>query len=116
MDSYEVVQGVENIGKNKVDIGFNFFNNIGLFAIIAACMALAIVMGVRVLSSGMAGETIKIAVFGTALSGIWMVLSIPAFSLITAIPLIGFVAYAVLTIMYGMGAVFQLSGSGGDDL
>lgn len=101
--------GETNVGGQTVDIN----QSMGLIAIVVALMALAVIVGLRVLGSGTSNSLI--VVLGTAYIGVWGIFSVLALPLVTQIALFGPIIYFGFTIMYTVGIISSFEGGGSDD-
>lgn len=72
-------------------------------------IAVAVIAGASVLSSGLNAEASKIIILITTFIGFWISLTSIAFNLIVSIEVFGFIIYIVITIAYVIG-VGQLLG------
>jgi len=87
---------------------------IEISVIVSVALALCMVVGVKVLGSGVSGSVIPIIFMVTILTGVFSILSGLSYSLITSIPIIGFPIYFSLIIMYIVGIASLGVGTGGD--
>lgn len=93
---------------------FDISSSIGLIGLVVGLMALAAVVGIRVLGTGVSEESVSAILKGTALLAIWGIFSVLALALLIQIPMLGPVFYFVLTIIYTLGIINQI-GHPGDD-
>lgn len=107
----------EDLGKTLqgslggIDIG----SSIGFLALVIGVMALAAIVGLRVLGSGISEESVSAILKGGAFLAIWAVFSVLALDLITvAGDLFLPIVYFVLTAVYTLGIINQI-GHPGDD-
>lgn len=101
--------GETNVGGQTFDVN----QSMGLIALVIALMAMAVVVGLRVLGSGTSNSLVL--VLGTAYLGVWGIFSVLSLPLITSIPNFGNFFYFILTIMYTLGIVWSFQGTGGTD-
>lgn len=101
--------GETNVGGQTIDIS----QSIGLIGLVIALMAMAVIVGLRVLGSGTSNS--MILVLGTAYMGVWGIFSVLALPLVTQIVLFGPIIYFSFTIMYTVGIIGSFQGSGDDD-
>lgn len=94
---------------------FGITGSLGMIGIVVAVMALSLVVGIRVLGSGVSVFSVGFVIIGTALITVWGVFSLLAYSLIGEIPNIGGLIYFGLTGMYTLGSIFAAGGVGGED-
>jgi hypothetical protein len=87
---------------------------IEISVIVSVALALCMVVGVKVLGSGVSGSVIPIIFMVTILTGVFSILSGLSYGLITSIPIIGFPIYFSLIIMYIVGIASLGVGTGGD--
>lgn len=81
-------------------------------ALLITITVVAGITGISVLGSGLNPASARIIILLTAYLGIWSVLTVLAFNLISSIEVFGGVIYISLTIGYAVGVVKKLSGSG----
>lgn len=93
-------------------IPFDTASNLGIIALITGVIALALVVGIRVLGVGVSDVSVSTAVMATAFLSLWAMASLGSIELITAIPLVGPIIYFTLTGMYTLGILSQIGGSG----
>lgn len=77
------------------------------FVVIASLAAL---IGIRVLASGLAETSIRVAVIIIIYTSVWTLLSLAAYDLIVAIEVFGGLIYLSLTIAYAIGVMQLISG------
>ena len=68
--------------------------------------------GIQVLGSGLNAQSVRIIILLFAYGGRWATLSILSFNLINSIEIFGTVIYITIKLMYVIGVVQKLSGSG----
>lgn len=80
---------------------------------IGALMGLAL-LGTQILGSGLSGESVRIILLGVFYIGLWVMLSLGTFTMITSIEYFGGYLYAGLSIFYLVGVGYSIAGSGGE--
>lgn len=110
---YDTSDGFTQENEND-NFSFNLASSLGIIGIIIAAMALAAIVGIRVLGSGVNTFSVSTIVLGTVFLALWGIFSYLAISMITAASLLGVFFYMFLTILYMLGVVQQFSGSGED--
>lgn len=76
-------------------------------------IAVAVVLlGLRVLGSGLSDDSIRILCVALSYIGIWLFLSILAMPLLFSIEIFGVLMYTALTIGYTIGVIEKMSGVG----
>lgn len=101
---------------NSIEIGYNvgFYIDpilVGI-VILVGLIAVAVILGINVLGSGVTGEMGKFIIIMTAYIGLWGMLTVLAFPLIASIEILGFTIYAVLSLGYVIGIFKNYSGGG----
>ena len=91
---------------------FNVDPVIGFTLTIIVIVALASVIGIQIIGSGLSPESVRILVIGISYTGIWVVFSLLAQPLIASIEIFGILMYVTLTIGYVMGVVQKITGGG----
>ena len=76
--------------------------------LIAITVGIAFV-GIKVLGSGLSDPSVKVIITATVYTGLWLVLSVLASSLIFSIEIFGAIIYVVLTIIYVIGVIEKIS-------
>lgn len=92
------------------DLIFNIDPLTGAIAIIAVIGVIAIVAGLQILGSGLSDTSIRMGVLATVYTGIWVVLSVLALSLIFSIEVFGAIIYITLTLVYVVGVIQKMAG------
>lgn len=87
---------------------------LSIAVIISVALALCIVLGIKVLGSGVSGSVIPIVFMVTILTGVFTVLSGLSYPVFVDIPVIGFPLYFGLIICYVIGIAGLAVSSGGD--
>jgi len=80
-------------------------------ALMFTVIAVAGILGISVLGSGLNPASTKIIIMLTAFIGIWISLTFIVFNLIIEIAIFGSVIYIGLTIGYSIGVIKKLTGS-----
>ncbi len=88
---------------------FNLSGLEGAIAIIIVIATIAVIMGIRILGSGLSETSIKAMMIGFGYTGLWLVLSILSAPLFFQIELFGTFIYIGLTIGYVIGVVQKLT-------
>lgn len=120
IDNNSFVNGVSNsFVVNNTDVLFSIDSTqIGgaILILTVTMIALAAVLGITVLATGLNTNSIKTILYAVVLGGTWALLSTLSFPLIVSIEVFGAVIYILLTVGFVVGA-FQLisGGSGGGD-
>ncbi len=83
----------------------------GALTIIIILVALALVVGIQVLGSGLNDTTVKTIIVITGYASVWGIFSVLSINLIISIQIFGTLIYLFLTIIYVIGVVDKL-GSG----
>lgn len=93
----------------------NISTSLGLIILIVGLMALVAIIGINVLGSGESEFSVKAIFLGTGLLALWGIFSAFGINLIAEIDFWGPVVYLILTAIYTLGIIQQISGvSGGD--
>jgi len=95
----------------NTDIILNIDPIIGAIGIIIVIATVGSVIGIQVLGSGLSPESVKVLIMAIAYTGIWSVLSVLSFPLITSIEIFGSLIYVSLTIGYVIGIIQKLGGN-----
>lgn len=82
--------------------------------IISVALGLCLVLGIKVLGSGISGSVIPIVFMVTILTGVFTLLSGLSYPVFVEIPVIGFPLYFGLIICYVIGVASLAVASGGD--
>jgi len=91
---------------------FNIDPTVATIAVFVIIGALAGVMGIQAVGSGLSPESIKIIMALILYGGIWALLSVLALPLISAIEVFGVILYMILLIGYITGVIQKISGGG----
>lgn len=90
---------------------FDITTAIGFIGLIIGIMALAALVGLKILGSGISDVSVSTIILSTAYLAIWGVFSVLAFDLIVnQIPIIGSTFYFILTIIYTAGIIASING------
>lgn len=96
--------------------GFDLMNvQWGFLALIAVLMAAALIVGIKVLGSGLTETSVSTLIKGGALIALWAVCSAGSMVAIDAIPVFGMILYFCLTASYTLGIVNVIGHTGGGD-
>lgn len=111
-------QNAELINVNGTSAGtqsnFDFFNLsnqfyidglAGMIVIIIVIIAISCLVGLRIFSSGLSENSVKILTIGITYIAIWSIFSTLAYPLIIEIQVFGLIIYLILTIGYVIGIV-----------
>jgi len=85
---------------------------IGAIVMIAVIAVAVMILGLRVLASGLSDSSVRIMGVAISYVGIWFFLSVLAMPLIIGIEIFGFVIYISLTLTYTIGVIEKMSGVG----
>jgi hypothetical protein len=96
-------------------LGVNLASSLGLIGAVIGIMALATVVGIKVLGSGISEFGVSTIVFGTFYLLVWGIFSVLSLSMLMQIAVFGGLLYFALTVMYTVGIVSSLGSSGGED-
>jgi len=80
-------------------------------SLIITIIAVAGILGISVLGSGLNPQSTRVIILITAYVGIWLTLSILAFNLIYSIEIFGSIIYITITLAYSIGVIKKLGGS-----
>ena len=94
----------------NTDIILNIDPIIGAISIIIVVATVGAVIGIQILASGLSPESVRVLIMAIAYTGVWTVLSILSFPLITSIEIFGGLIYVILTIGYVIGIIQKLGG------
>lgn len=84
---------------------------VGAITIISITLiGVALITGISVLSSGLNPQSAKIVILATVYTGLWLLLSVLAYSLIISIEIFGTVIYIGITLAYVVGVIQSVSG------
>lgn len=97
-----------DVGKGYPASGsINIYSSFGLIAMIIGIMALAGVVGLRIMGSGIAERSASTIIMGTAFIGLWTIFSAISFTIITSFAL-GSILYLALTACYCIGILMNM--------
>ena len=78
---------------------------IGAIVIIIAIVSVCIIIGFRILNSGLSDQSVKMVTMGITYVSLWAIFSALAYTLIVSIEIIGATIYIILTLMYVIGII-----------
>lgn len=81
----------------------------GALAIIIILISIAVVVGIKVLGSGISEQSVHTIIVIVGYGSMWGVFSVLSYNLIVSIQYFGLIIYLVLTIMYVIGVMSKLS-------
>lgn len=81
----------------------------GALAIIIALIAIAVLIGAKILGSGLSEQSVRSILIIVGYGSLWGFFSILSMNLIIAIQIFGIIIYVLLTIMYAIGVMSKLS-------
>lgn len=90
-----------------VTVGINEVT--GALAVVIALVALAVVVGIQVLGSGISEQSVKTIITVIGYASLWGVFSVLSSNLIISIELFGLIIYLILTIIYAIGVMNKIS-------
>lgn len=93
-----------------VSAGFDL--ETGVIAVVIVVMAIGVVAGITVLGSGLSDVSVSIIYKSVMFYTLWLLLSVFGLEGITTVPIFGWVFYFFLTLVYSLGVVQQIQGSG----
>jgi len=93
-------------------ISFSLDPLLGAIVLVSAVAVAVMLLGLRILGSGLSDDSIRILCVALSYIGIWMFLSVLAMPLLLSIELFGALIYTALTIGYTIGVVEKMSGVG----
>jgi len=101
------------VGLSELDpISFSLDPLLGAIVLVSAVAVAVMLLGLRILGSGLSDDSIRILCVALSYIGIWMFLSVLAMPLLLSIELFGTLIYTALTIGYTIGVVEKMSGVG----
>lgn len=86
----------------------------GLIVIFIVIIAIAAVLGIQILASGLSPQSVKFIMNAILYFVIWSLLSVMCFNLIISIAIFGTLIYITLTIAYVIGVIQKIGGGGND--
>lgn len=117
-DSYTVYNTANGVNAQQFGNQFNLTSSLGIIGLVAVIMAVATIVGLRVLGVGVAEESVSAIIKGSALVTVWLMFSAIAMGLITSISPGGFpigpMFYFFLTLVYTLGIINQIGHPGED--
>ena len=87
----------------------------GFVAFIITIIGIGIGAGIKVVGTGLDSVTVMLIIKGTFYLSLWGIMSAFAYTLITAIWLVGAVIYLVLTLLYIIGFIETINMAGGSE-
>jgi len=83
---------------------------VGLIVIFVVIVAIAAVLGIQILASGLSPESVRFIMNAILYFVIWTLLSTMCFNLIISIAIFGTLIYITLTIAYVIGVIQKIGG------
>lgn len=83
----------------------------GVIALIVVMIAIGLVAGIQVLGSGLSDISVKIIYTSIFFYTLWALLSVFGLPSITVVPIVGWIFYFFLTLVYSVGVVGQINGA-----
>lgn len=109
-----IVNGTETeVAYRSADLTFGIDPLVGGLIMLTVVITLAVIIGIRVLGSGLADSSISTIRSAIMYTGLWITLSLASVPLIESISIIGSVMYISLTIFYIVGVFQKITGGGG---
>ncbi|MFX0069874.1 MAG: hypothetical protein ACFFAO_02180 [Candidatus Hermodarchaeota archaeon] len=81
----------------------------GALAVIIVLIAIAVLVGIQVLGSGISEQSVKTIIIITGYASLWGIFSVLSINLIISIEIFGYIIYIGLTIIYAIGVMNKLS-------
>lgn len=78
---------------------------VGALIIIIIVISLSAILGLRILSSGLSENSVKMLTLGITYTAIWSMFSVLSYPLIASIEVFGLMIYVILTIIYVLGII-----------
>lgn len=94
------------------DVTAGFDLQTGVIAVVIVVMAIGVVAGISVLGSGLSDVSVTVIYKSVFFYTLWLLLSVFGLQGITIIPVFGWVFYFFLTLVYSLGVVQQVGGTG----
>ena len=91
-------------------IAFDLDPLIGAIVLVSLIAVAVVLLGLRVLGSGLSDDSIRILCVALSYIGIWLFLSVLAMPLLLSIEIFGTLIYTALTIGYTIGVIEKMSG------
>lgn len=114
VDNEAIVDGVPTtFVVEATDVLFSIDTStiVGAITIISITLiGVALITGISVLASGLNAQSAKIVILATVYTGLWILLSVLAYSLIVSIEVFGTVIYIGITLAYVIGVIQSVSG------
>lgn len=108
----------EDVGETEISSfggEFSLSSSLGFVALVVALMALAIVVGLRILGSGTSSISVSLMITGTFYLALWGVFSVMSLELLSALDVLGYILYLGLTLLYTVGIISSATGGGDND-
>lgn len=80
---------------------------VGMIVIIIVIIAISCLVGLRIFSSGLSENSVKMLTLGISYVAIWLMFSTLAYPLIVSIQIFGLFIYLILTIGYVLGIIMK---------
>lgn len=93
----------KELGTQGTEAVFDVNMTTGLIALIIGLVIVGVVAGIRVLDSGLSEYSVKLIYNATVYYGLWGMFSILSYGILAVIPLIGVIAWFILTLIYSLG-------------
>jgi len=114
VDNEAIVDGVPStFVVEATDVLFSIDTStiIGAITIISITLiGVALITGISVLATGLNAQSAKIVIIATVYTGLWLLLSVLAYSLIISIEVFGTVIYIGITLAYVVGVIQSITG------
>lgn len=98
---YNVWGVIKDNGNDNAN--FNVEMTTGIIALIVGCTVIATISGVRLFSTGLSEQSIKIIYNSTVYYGLWGIFSALSYPMFTNLPIFGVFAWFMLTLVYSIG-------------
>ena len=96
-------------------ISFSLNEAFQVLGLVVGIIALGVVVGLRVLGSGISDESVSAVIKGSAYMSVWAVFSVLAFPLMSSILVFGTILYFFLTVLYCLGTINSIGHPSGGD-
>lgn len=110
VDTQQIINGTEatfEIASKRINLFLSPTD--GFFSVLVAIGVIILLLGVRVVGSGLNDEALRLISFILIYGGMWGCLSLLARGFLFNIPYFGLFFYVFLTILYVIGAIRKLS-------
>lgn len=94
-----------NFDFSNVSQSFYIDDLVGALVIIIIIISLSAILGLRIFSSGLSENSVKMLTLGITYSAIWSMFSVLAYPLIIDIEVFGFIIYIILTLGFVLGVI-----------